>query len=122
MAKKIMTWDDRCSRGTAKITTETTGCGGARNPNVPGHHVILRCGEVWVLLGHMRQGSVAVRARDSVAVGQPLGRVGNTGNTDEPHLHIHAQRPGTTKSPMSGDPLSICVGAIYPSRNTRFNR
>jgi hypothetical protein len=90
--------------------------------NLPGNHVILRCGEVWVLLGHMRQGSVAVRASDSVAVGEPLGRVGNTGNTDEPHLHIHAQRPGTVEAPMSGDPLPIRFGAIYPSRNTRFHR
>jgi hypothetical protein len=63
---------------------------------------------------------LAVRAGDSVAVGEPLGRVGNTGNTGEPHLHIHAQRPGTQDAPLSGGPLPIRFGATYPSRNTRI--
>jgi hypothetical protein len=53
-------------------------------------------------------------------VGEPLGRIGNTGNTGEPHLPIHAQRPGTGDAPLSGEPLPIRFGATYPSRNTRI--
>ncbi len=49
-----------------------------------------------------------------------LGRVGNTGNTGEPHLHIHAQRPGTPTMPLSGEPLPIRLNGWYPVRNLRY--
>jgi murein DD-endopeptidase MepM/ murein hydrolase activator NlpD len=38
----------------------------------------------------MDTGSAAVAIGDQVAVGQVLGRVGNSGNSLEPHLHISA--------------------------------
>lgn len=61
-----------------------------RNP--PGNHVMLDHGNgEFSLLAHMRQGSVAVRAGDTVAQGQKLGECGNSGNTSEPHLHYHLQ-------------------------------
>ncbi|HEX6084026.1 MAG TPA: M23 family metallopeptidase [Thermoanaerobaculia bacterium] len=59
-----------------------------------GNHVILRCGDADVWLAHMQRGSVAVRPGMQVRSGQPLGRVGNSGNTTEPHLHVHAERNG----------------------------
>lgn len=88
--------------------------------HMAGNHVVLNCGGTWVLLGHMQNGSVRVRAGQKVTVGQPVGRVGNTGNTDEPHLHIHAQRPGTAEAPLSGDPMPIRFGSRYPVRNARI--
>lgn len=87
--------------------------------HMAGNHVILDCGGVWVVLGHMRQGSVAVRAGDPVGVGEVLGQVGNTGNTGEPHLHIHAQTPGPTAMPLGGDPLPILLDDRYLARNAR---
>jgi hypothetical protein len=89
--------------------------------HLAGNHVLLDCGEVWVLLGHLQHGSVAVRTRDRVRVGQPIGRVGNTGNTGEPHLHIHAQRPGSAGAPLSGEPVPISFGGRYPVRNARIH-
>jgi hypothetical protein len=62
--------------------------------NVAGNHVIVRCGDANVTLAHLRRGSVAVRPGAKVATGQLLGRAGNSGNTTEPHLHIHAERNG----------------------------
>ena len=62
--------------------------------NAAGNHVVVRCGDAEVTLAHLRRGSVAVRAGASVISGQPLGRVGNSGNTTEPHLHVHAERNG----------------------------
>ena len=62
--------------------------------NLAGNHVILRCGTASVTLAHLQRGSVTVRPGASVAAGTLLGRVGNSGNTTEPHLHIHAERNG----------------------------
>ena len=38
---------------------------------------------------HLQRNSVAVRTGDRVARGQVLGRLGNSGNTNAPHLHFH---------------------------------
>ena len=38
---------------------------------------------------HMRPGTVQVKAGDEVALGQVIRRVGNTGSSEEPHLHMH---------------------------------
>jgi murein DD-endopeptidase MepM/ murein hydrolase activator NlpD len=88
--------------------------------HMAGNHTILRCGSAWVVLGHLQKGSVQVGTGQRVARGHRLGRVGNTGNTGEPHLHIHAQRPGTGKDPLSGEPLPIRFDQRYPVRNTRI--
>lgn len=92
-------------------------------PTVPdtGNHVLLRCGAADVLLAHMRRGSVRVRAGDRVRPGQQLGEAGNSGSTSEPHLHIHAQRPGRAGAPFSGDPLVIRFGGHAPVRNDRVS-
>ena len=85
-----------------------------------GNHVLLECGtEVRVLLAHMRRGSVRVRPGERVAVGRPLGAVGNTGNTNEPHLHVHAQRPGTAVEPLGGEPLPVRLAGRYLVRGQR---
>ena len=39
---------------------------------------------------------LAVRAGQRVTERQPLGRVGNSGNSSEPHLHLHAVRGRAT--------------------------
>ena len=81
-----------------------------------GNVVALRCGQVQVLLAHMRCGSVIVHPRQSVRTGQKLGEVGNSGNTGAPHLHIHAQQLGPPGSIFAADPLPIRIGGRYPVR------
>ncbi|MDQ5910059.1 MAG: hypothetical protein QG599_2154 [Pseudomonadota bacterium] len=55
-----------------------------------GNHVILDLGQgVYVLYAHFQPGSVSVRTGDRVQRGQVLGRVGNSGNSLVPHLHLH---------------------------------
>jgi hypothetical protein len=85
--------------------------------HMAGNHVLIKCGDVWILLGHMKRGSVAVGREQQVATGDLLGRVGNTGNTNEPHLHIHAQTPGTASEPLSGNPLPIVFDGRFAVRN-----
>jgi hypothetical protein len=87
--------------------------------HMAGNHVILACDGHWVLLAHLRQGSVLRTAGDSVETGEPLGQVGNTGNTGEPHLHVHAQLPGSRDVPMGGDPVPITIAGRYLVRGAR---
>mgnify|MGYP001193043685 CR=1 FL=1 len=67
------------------------------DPDQPeGNYVALTCDdeEAVIYICHMQQGSVAVAEGDVVREGQLLGTVGNSGNTSEPHLHIHAEKDG----------------------------
>ena len=92
--------------------------------HLAGNHVMLRCADANtnadVLLGHLRTGSVQVRAGASVAVGDWLGSAGNSGNTGEPHLHVHAQRPGPVGAPLGADPLPVLFGNRFPVRGDRI--
>lgn len=74
--------------------------------NPSGNHVDLGVAPGEVLhLAHLKPGSVRVKAGDRVSAGQEIGRVGNSGNTSEPHLHIHLQDgPGDLRE---GLPLSF---------------
>ena len=45
----------------------------------------------YLFIGHLQPGSVRVQVGDHVTVGQRLGRVGNSGNSSEPHVHLHLQ-------------------------------
>lgn len=52
---------------------------------------------------HMRQGSVAVKAGDSVAAGAKLGLVGQSGMADFPHMHLSVRRNGAKIDPFQPD-------------------
>ncbi|NEE24690.1 M23 family metallopeptidase, partial [Streptomyces sp. SID7982] len=61
---------------------------GARR--VIGNHVILDLGDgTYAVYAHVRRGSLRVKAGDTVRAGQRIGSVGNSGNSSEPHLHVH---------------------------------
>ena len=49
-------------------------------------------GGVFALYAHLKQGSPTVKVGDTVTRGQVIGRLGNSGNTSEPHLHFQLER------------------------------
>jgi hypothetical protein len=82
-----------------------------------GNHLLIDCGEFIVLLAHLRQGSLRVGEGDTVATGEPLAEVGNSGQSGEPHLHVHAQRGFDPEAPLSGEPLPITFDGRFLVRN-----
>lgn len=87
--------------------------------NRAGNHVILRCGDVDVALAHFRPQSLSVRSGMEVKAGDRIAEVGNSGASDEPHLHIHAQRLGSSVASMSGDPLPMRFNGRFLIRSDR---
>jgi Peptidase family M23 len=67
---------------------------GAPDTEHSANYVTMKCGEVEIFMAHLMQGSATVTAGKMVTLKQPLGRVGNSGNTLEPHLHIGAKKNG----------------------------
>ena len=57
-----------------------------------GNHVVLDLGnEEYLFIAHLQTGSVKVKPGDHVKAGDAMGLCGNSGNSSEPHLHIHLQ-------------------------------
>jgi hypothetical protein len=84
-----------------------------------GNHVYIDCQveNVQVLLAHMQKGSLLVSRGDRIQTGQPIGTVGNSGNTGQPHLHIHARQGGTPDSLISGIGVPIFFRGRFLIRN-----
>lgn len=81
-----------------------------------GNHLILECTGTRIELAHFRNGSLLVAPGDRVEIGDPLGRVGNSGNSSEPHLHVHAMDAAT------GRPVQMTFDGRLPVRNQIFRR
>jgi len=62
-------------------------------PNaIAGNHVVIAAapGGPFVLLAHLRRGSVSVGPGAVVSAGDVVGTCGNSGNSTEPHVHVQA--------------------------------
>lgn len=82
----------------------------AMNPSQPfGNHVVIEAGpHAYVVIGHLQRGSIAVAVGAQVGRGDALGRCGNSGNTSEPHVHVHAQdRPKLDDPGAVGIPIEF---------------
>jgi murein DD-endopeptidase MepM/ murein hydrolase activator NlpD len=91
-----------------KITLETIG----------GNYVVLDLGNGrFAFYGHLQPGSLRVKAGDHVKRGDVLGLVGNSGNSDEPHLHFHVMDRG---SPLESEGVPFLFDS-YESRNKGKN-
>ncbi|KAF7764905.1 hypothetical protein PCIT_b1004 [Pseudoalteromonas citrea] len=60
--------------------------------NLAGNYVIIKHGDKYVMLSHLKQHSCQLQHGDSVFEGKTLiGECGNSGNSTHPHLHIQVQ-------------------------------
>jgi len=64
---------------------------------IPGNYVLLDIGGGrFAFYAHFQPNSLKVKVGDRVKLGQILGLVGNSGNSDLPHLHFHITNAAST--------------------------
>jgi len=84
--------------------------------NKGANFVKIQHGDEEVLYLHLKKGSVEPNLSKGVHVkaGQLLGRVGNSGNTDAPHLHIDADKNGHLRPILFHD-IHVVAREILPA-------
>jgi hypothetical protein len=86
--------------------------------NLAGNHIVIKTDKYLVLLAHMKINSIAVREGESLKKGQSIGKVGNSGNTSEPHLHIHAVQGEEIEDVLKGIGVPIVFDNRFLVRNS----
>lgn len=101
----------RLRDGVADISMRAPGAPSVEG-QMCGNGVVVDHGDGWeTQYCHLRQGSVAVKVGDAVTTGQPLAKVGLSGNTEFPHLHFTVRRAGATLDPFAPDPADKACAA-----------
>lgn len=91
----------RLRDGVADISVKAAGAVSATGQEC-GNGVVVDHGNGWeTQYCHLAKGSVKVKVGDQVAAGQALARVGLSGNTEYPHLHITVRHAGATIDPFA---------------------
>jgi murein DD-endopeptidase MepM/ murein hydrolase activator NlpD len=88
--------------------------------HLAGNHVVIECKGVEVLLAHLKSGSLMVGEGDTVTINSVLGQVGNTGNTSEPHLHMHVESGGEPKTILNGVAVPFTFNSQFLVRGDKF--
>jgi murein DD-endopeptidase len=86
--------DPTASTKAVPITLKTVG----------GNYVILDIGGAYVFYAHLQPGSLTVRPGARVRRGQVLATLGNSGQSDAPHLHLHVV---DAPSPLAAEGLPV---------------
>jgi Peptidase family M23 len=77
--------------------------------NIAGNHIVQNLGDGrYALYAHLIPGSLLVKPGDRVRRGQVIGRLGNSGNSTEPHLHFQVMNG---PQPLASDGLPFLLAA-----------
>jgi len=86
--------------------------------NIAGNHILIEFNGKEVLLAHFKKGSIKVNVGDLVDTNTLLGNVGNTGNTSEPHLHMHIEQGGTPSTILNGKAVPFTINGKFLVRGS----
>ncbi len=64
-------------------------------PYNTGNTVVIRRNDLYLLLGHLKEGSVTVQVGDNILAGQQIAQAGNSGMSERPHIHIQLMKSET---------------------------
>jgi Peptidase family M23 len=72
-----------------------------------GNHIVQDLGGGnYAFYAHLKTNSIRVRPGDQLTAGQTIAALGNTGNTDAPHLHFHVM---STSDPLRSNGLPFVL-------------
>ena len=75
-----------------------------------GNHIVQDIGDGnYAFYAHLKTGSVKVKPGDQLTTGQVIASLGNTGNSDAPHLHFHVM---STPDPLASDGLPFVFSSF----------
>lgn len=68
--------------------------------SMAGNSIVIRLDETgtYLFIAHLKKGSVLVKEGQHVDEGTLIAEAGNSGNSSEPHIHIHHQRQDPSKT------------------------
>jgi hypothetical protein len=75
-----------------------------------GNHIVEDLGDGnYALYAHLKTGSIKVEVGDRLSQGQVIASLGNSGNTDGPHLHFHIM---STPDPLRSNGLPFVLSSF----------
>jgi hypothetical protein len=81
--------------------------------SITGNAIVLDLGDGrYALYAHLVPGSIRVKVDDRVTVGQPIARLGNSGNSDAPHLHFQLM---DANSPLGAEGIPYVISSFAES-------
>jgi hypothetical protein len=91
----------RLRDGMADVSVKAPGAPPVKGSEC-GNGVVIDHGGGWeTQYCHLARGSLTVKVGDPVKAGQPIGRVGLSGDTEFAHLHLQVSRKGAIVDPFS---------------------
>jgi hypothetical protein len=75
-------------------------------PYNTGNTIVIRQGDNYLLLGHLKKGSIGAKAGDIVNADDLIAEAGNSGYTERPHLHMQLIN-SSTENFWTGTGISI---------------
>ncbi len=92
---RVVTVVDKYKDQTPFILPTKTGA--ITIEEIDGNHIVLELANgQYVFYAHLKPGSVKVKEGDLVKRGDIIAKLGNTGNTSAPHLHLHVMETPLT--------------------------
>ncbi len=98
------------------FTFQATPSGARR---LAGNHVIVGSGTTFALFAHLAPDTITVREGQEVHAGDVLGRVGHTGNSTLPHLHVQLM---DSPDPLEAGGIPCAFTAYEAERAGRWVR
>lgn len=106
----------RLRDGVPDVSVRTVGLAAVDGTEC-GNGLVIDHGDGWeTQYCHLAQGSLVVGEGDEVEAGQPLGRIGLSGQTEYPHLHFTVRRNGAVIDPFAPEASAdVCEarGALW---------
>lgn len=91
----------RVRDGVADVSVKQVGQAAVDTIQCGNGVVIKHSGGLETQYCHMAKGSIIVKPGQAVAAGTPIGKVGLSGNTEYPHLHIGVRKDGEQADPFA---------------------